>query len=365
MECGFCWVEKVEKIMTEEKNKSIVLYVVEDTKSAQFRYRVKNIVETLKKSSKWEARWALKSDLDDVDLADIDLVVILRQTGKDRVILDFIKKAQSKGLKVLFDLDDLIFDYRDLPTLMKGTGSKNAAYWMGYVWGIRRIAKRVNGFITTNDFLAEKLERSFFKSCSVIPNSLNFEQVEVADESLKNKKHKGFVIGYFSGSPTHTKDLRLVEPEIFRFLDEHKDAKFEIVGYVEPSSEMQKRINKGQVEVIKLVNYLDQMKMMAKVDVNIAPLVVNDFTNCKSELKFFEAGVVETVTIASPSYSFEKAISDSRNGFLAQPGEWYDKLEYIYKNPAKSQEIAKKAREYALKHYYGKEFLKVVEEAYG
>ncbi|MBO7718339.1 glycosyltransferase, partial [Candidatus Saccharibacteria bacterium] len=90
----------------------------------------------------------------------------------------------------------------------------------------------------------------------------------------------------------------------------------------------------------------------------------NDFTNCKSELKFFEAGAVETTTIASPTYAFLKAIENGKNGFLARPGEWYDKLEYLYKHPEENKTIAKQARKYALKHYYGKEFLEEVEAAY-
>ena len=346
-------------------NKKTVLYIVEDVKSAQFRYRVKNVVEALKDSGEWEAKWVLRSELSENDLLGVDLVVVLRQTGKDGALLNFIKKAHEKSLKVLFDLDDLIFDYKDLPVLMKGTNSKNVLYWAGYIWGIRRIAKKADGFIATNDFLVGKLKRSFGKPCGVIFNSLNSEQIKVADESLKDKKHDSFVIGYFSGSPTHTKDLRMVEPEIFRFLDEYKDARLKIVGYVEPSSEMQKRIENGQVEICELVDYLEQMKMMAKVDVNIAPLVINDFTNCKSELKFFEAAAVETVTIASPTYTFSRAISDSQNGFLAKPGEWYNKLKYSYENPTENEKIAKKAREYALKHYYGQEFLKEVKKAYG
>ena len=52
------------------------------------------------------------------------------------------------------------------------------------------------------------------------------------------------------------------------------------------------------------------------------------------------------------------------NGFLAQPGEWYDKLEYLYQHPEENRRVAKNARKYALKHYYGKEFLKEVEKVY-
>ena len=77
--------------MTEEnKTKKTVLYIVEDTETAQFRYRVKNVVETLEGSSKWTAQWVLKTDLDRVAIECVDLVVVLRQTAKDKKVLDFI-----------------------------------------------------------------------------------------------------------------------------------------------------------------------------------------------------------------------------------------------------------------------------------
>ena len=113
------------------------------------------------------------------------------------------------------------------------------------------------------------------------------------------------------------------------------------------------------------MDYLDQIKALARIDVNIAPLVVNDFTNSKSELKFFEAAVVKTTTIASPTYVFKKAIQDGKNGFLAKPGEWGEKLNYIYDNLSENKKIGSEARKYALENYYGEKFLKDIEEAYG
>ena len=268
--------------------------------------------------------------------------------------------------KVLFDIDDLIFDYRDLKLIYNTTKEKSLFYWLGYIWGVRRIAKRVDGFLCTNEFLAGKLKRSFNKPVRVIPNSLNREQVELSKKLIKkkDKKQEKFVVGYFSGSPTHMKDFRMVEPELVKFLQSHEDVKLRVVGDMEFSNEMKKWIEKDRVEVLDKVDYLKLQELISGVDVNIAPLLINDFTNCKSELKFFEAGVVETTTIASPTYTFKKAIKDGKNGFLAKSGEWYDKLEYLYKHPEENKKIAKNAREYALKHYYGKEFLEEVEEAY-
>ena len=342
-----------------------VLYLAEDKKSAQFRYRVKNVAEVLgKTNTKWDMEWVLKDDLTKLDLERFDLVVILRQTDKDGQIGQFIDLAHKVGKKVLFDLDDLIFDYRDLPLLMRSTNSRNIFYWVGYFWGIRRIARKVDGFLCTNDFLGKKLKRSFRKPYKVIPNSLNREQVEVSEKYLKEKKHEGFVVGYFSGSPTHVKDFRMVEPELVRFLNKYEGSLLRVVGYMEPSGQMQELVARGRVKFLDLVDYLKLQKLIAEVDVNIAPLVVNDFTNCKSELKFFEAAAVETTTIASPNYSFKKVIKDGENGFLAKSGEWFEKLEYLYEHTEENEKIAKRASKYAMEHYYWKEFLRKVEAAY-
>lgn len=343
-----------------------VVYVAEDFGSAQFRYRVKNVIEALEKSERWRGRYFLKSEASKIDFDEVNVLVILRQMAKDGVVLNLMKRAQECGVKVLFDLDDLVFDYKDLGLVWRSVGEKSWLYWAGYFWGVRRIAKKVDGFLCTNEFLAGKLKRSFGKPVKVIPNSLNRAQVEVSDKCVADggKKHDGFIVGYFSGSPTHAKDFAVVESELICFLKEHNDAKLLVVGYMKFSPEMKEMIRVGKVEVHELVDYLELQELMAGVDVNIAPLLVNDFTNCKSELKFFEAAVVETTTIASPTYTFKKAITDGENGYLAQPGEWYDKLEYLYKHPKKNKEIAKRAREYALRHYYGKEFLEEVEKAY-
>lgn len=344
-----------------------VLYVVEDTEAAQFRYRVKNVVEVLYGSERWYGKYCLKNEIRGIDFDGVDVLAIERQTARDNVILRLIEKAKKCGVKVLFDVDDLVFDYTSLRLVSRTVGEKNMLYWTGYFWGIRRIAKRVDGFLTTNEFLGEKLKRSFNKPYKIIRNSLNEKQIEVSNKCIKEKSEKkigSFTVGYFSGSPTHSKDFEMVENELVKFLKLHDGAKLFVVGYMNFSREMQEMIDAGKVRIQKPVNYLRLQELMAKVDVNIAPLVVNDFTNCKSELKFFEAGTVETTTIASPTYAFKKAIKDGENGFLAQPGEWYDKLEYLYSHPEENRKIAKRAREYALKHYYGKEFLKEVEAAY-
>lgn len=348
-------------------NKRSILYVVEDTKSAQFRYRVKNIIAACQNSQNYTVDFLRISELAKIEqaLPDISALIFERQTSKNSTIPKLIKSAQKKGIKVIFDLDDLIFDYRDLPLLMYSTNSKNIFYWTGYFWGIRRIAKRADGFITTNRFLAKKLECSFKKPVAVISNSLNAEQISVSEKYLKSQKsHKGFILGYFSGSPTHAKDFRLIEPDLINFLKKHEDASLKIVGYMDFSARVKSLIDTGKIKFEPPVSYLKLQEKIAEVDVNLAPLIDNDFTNCKSELKFFEAAIVETPTLATPTFAFKKAIKQGQTGFLCRAGEWLPTLEKLYSDPALRTKVALAAKDYCLKTYHGQNFLKEVEGAY-
>lgn len=349
-------------------NKPKVIYLSENTNSAQYRYRVQNVLEATAKSQHYQVISFLKSELPKLEkaLLSASLLIVERQTAKDDIIPSLIKKAHSLGVKVIFDLDDLIFDYRDLPLLMRSTNSKNIFYWTGYFWGIRRIARLADGFLATNTFLADKLWRSFKKPVAVISNSLNLGQISASEEALKNQKpHAGFIMGYFSGSPTHAKDFRLIEPEVTQFLEKHENVRLTVVGYMDFSPRAQALLDSGRITFQKPVDYLKLQKLMTNVDVNLAPLVLNDFTNCKSELKFFEAAIVETTTIASPSFCFKKAIQHQETGLLAQPGDWFDCLELLYGDPKLNRRLAKNAKKFALENYYGKKFLTQIEEAYG
>ncbi len=344
-----------------------IAFLVEDKNSTQYRYRILNISDALKKSEKFSSEIFLLSDSKKFksQFKDFSFLVILRQTPKGSTLLNLIESAKKNRLKVIFDLDDLIFDYRYLRTLMSSTNSKNIFYWLGYFFGIRRIAKRVDGFLTTNDFLAKKLKTTFNKPVAVIPNSLNSAQISASKDILKNKpKSKNFTLGYFSGSPTHAKDFRLIEPELIKFLNDFPDSILKIVGYMNFSNSAQKLLKEGRIVFEKPVDYLKLQEKIASVNVNLAPLLINDFTNCKSELKFFEAAIVETTTIASPNFSFKTAIKNNETGFLTKPDEWYKTLKFLYENPKENQKIARAAKNYCLENYYGENLLKIIERAY-
>ena len=156
----------------------------------------------------------------------------------------------------------------------------------------------------------------------------------------------------------------MVFPELIDFLDNHHDAKLKIVGLLPIPTSAKKYLDNGQIEFTPIVDFLTLEKLVSEVDINIAPLDDNIFANCKSDLKFYEAALVKTPTIASPTFAFKKAIKSGETGFLCRPGEWYDALEKLYLDSNLRQKIAEQAYDYCLKTYSPDACLAEIEESY-
>lgn len=349
-----------------DSGRRIALYLADKPDSSTFRYRCYNTFSAAKDSKNWCAIYFFACELDQIHefLPKIDLFILARQYPPHSAIKDTLKEIKENKIPIILDLDDLLFDESYLDELLKAINDKfNPAYWRSYIKNVRALADFSDGFITTNDFLGSKMTQTLHKPYRVIINSLNSEQLLISSKCLDHKKHRYFTLGYFSGSPTHDNDLALIAPDLAKFLFAHPDAKLNIVGYMHLPKIL--KPHSTQIKFIPPVDFLELQRLMSEVDVNLAPLVDNIFTNCKSELKFFEAAAVETTTIASPTYTFKKAIQNKKTGFLCQPGEWYDVIEYLYQHPEENRKIAKNAREYCLGRYSGEAFLKNIKEVYG
>jgi hypothetical protein len=107
-----------------------------------------------------------------------------------------------------------------------------------------------------------------------------------------------------------------------------------------------------RVEVFPMQDVLDLQRLIAEVEINLVPLRNNVFTNCKSELKFFEAAATGTITVASPTFAFAAAIEDGRTGFLSAAQNWCQTLERAMQSlDGDYFSIANSAAELALERY--------------
>ncbi len=362
-----------------EQGKRIALLIYEQADTSTFRYRGYNIMQQTLQSSKWQSVYFFMNEVSTIlDLLEIIHLVVIIRVKWVHNLDQIVSRAKANGKKVLFDVDDMVFSIDHLNvvtnTLNVHFGSeRDYEFWFAYISRIGFSASKADGFVTTNHFLGEQLEKTFKKPYRIIKNALNQEQLDVSAAFAKDKArqlarkrraYEHFTIGYFSGTPSHINDFREAAPELALLLDKYPDMHLKVVGFMEFPSLMEAAIHRGQVFYTPLVDFLELQRLTAEVDVNIVPLVENTFTNCKSELKFFEAAIVYTPTIATPIYTYANCIKDGVNGFLCRPGQWFKTIEKVYNKEVDIPTIIQRAHEYAIQEYSGNVFTKQIEESY-
>ncbi len=299
------------------------VWIYEKPDSSTFRYRVFNMVEALR-SVAVPATWCRVEEIPAL-LGKLDHVatIVLARVRYDATVGTLIVAARSRGIRLLFDCDDLVFDTSHvhllLDTLDLDTQS-SAMFdqWFAYVGRLEATAKLCDGGIATNRFLAKQMKEVVTGPIRVVPNFLNRRQQEVSEQLLDTKRASGFhsdepkVIGYFSGTPSHRRDFAVAIPALVRLLQRDERIRLRIVGFLDDLGPLADFTT--QIQRLPLLDWVSLQKAIAEVDINIVPLQDNVFTNCKSELKYFEAAIVGTLTIASETLPFRDALGLQRNG---------------------------------------------------
>lgn len=315
-----------------------ILYLYDHLDYSTFRYRAYNVCQALEGSPSVRAHFFFRGEIQGLRryLPHVDACVLVRLRWSPEVD-SLLGHLGALGKKVYWDVDDLVFDNRYLPLLMNTVSldlSDEATLddWFGYVGRLDRVASVCDGHLCTNEYLAGKLREKYGKGVRIVPNLLNLEQAELSATLMRRSRRRGpgFRIGYFSGSPSHNNDFYTVAGEVAAFLRRHDDAHLRVVGFLDLPPAYASLAGAGRITCEPLKPYTDLQESIWSVDVNLVPLIVNDFTHCKSELKYFEAAVVGVPTIASKIYSYKAAIRHGENGFLCDPGEWLDTLEALY-----------------------------------
>lgn len=351
--------ERLRKINQIDSKKKVV-YIYEKADTSTFRYRAYNPCQALNDSISWAGSYFFENELPILEksLKSVNVVVFCR-TPWSHTFDIFFHKAKKYKIPTVFDVDDLVFNIEKIPMIMNTLGLEfcyqNYQYWFTSISRHWLMGKLCDFTFATNEFLCEQLRQTFDKPSFVSNNFLNNEQIELSknlfNEKIVNKKqNSNFKIGYFSGTPTHRNDFNRIVMELSDLLDQYPEITLEIVGFMDIPKCLLKHFKEKQVFLTPLVDFLTLQKKIAHVDVNIVPLIDNVFTNCKSELKFFEAAIVGTITCATPIYTFKNNIQNKISGFLCQEGEWYGILEKIYKKEFDPTMI-KQAHDYCLKKY--------------
>ena len=264
---------------------------------------------------------------------------------------NFIRSAQELGKSVIFDTDDLIFDEEQIAYI-------RALQWLPqeevslYYDGVRRYHRTLSlcrfASVTTEP-LREAIQRLFPQiQCFINPNTLSDIQLAQAEEVLKlsrSSEDKDVVrIAYFSGTHTHNVDFQVCSRAIERILDAYPNARVMLVGHLDIGNEFERFGDR--IERYPLLPWQELPRLFGKVDINLAPLELeNPFTDAKSALKYFEAGIMGVPTVASDVRAYRASIKHGENGFLCRTEEdWVRCLSNLVQDERLRSEMGSLAR---------------------
>jgi glycosyltransferase involved in cell wall biosynthesis len=315
-----------------------LVYVSGEADTPGHTYRVERFVSTaieLGHSAIVITPLEIPTRLGEIEQAQI--LLLWRTTWSDEVA-HAVATARRAGARVVFDVDDLMFD----PSLARSeiidairSASLNEAQVGAHFSAVQRCIMEADICVTTTEELAFQL-RGLGKRTHVLPNSFDRSLHATARRARLNwrqlKRDSLVRIGYAGGSRTHQRDfgcaveaiakLMREVPHVSLVLFQTPDGQTPLVDVHEfPAlTGLEDRIEwRSMQTVTELPNEL------ARFDVNIAPLEFgNPFCEGKSELKFWEAALVEVPTVASPTGPFRRAIRHGKTGFLAASADdWF------------------------------------------
>jgi len=266
----------------------------------------------------------------------------------------FILRARLQGKPVIFDTDDWVFDVAAVPHVaaLDTMPEDERVLFLDGLARYRKTLLACDAIMVTTGRLRD-LASEIHSTVFVCLNAVSQRMVEQADAALLKKRvyerkdsvREEVTIAYLSGTPTHNRDFLEAADAVLWALETYSTVKFQAVGQIDLDARFA-RFGK-RVERIPLQLWQHLPTILSQVDINLAPLEQgNPFTDCKSCIKYIEAGLLGVPTIASPRIDFRRAIDPGRNGLFADtPQEWQQALQSLIESPKLRQEMGRRAYE--------------------
>ena len=343
-----------------------LLYVSGEPHTPGHRYRILRYIEVAREAGR-KADWTTVADLSGpLEVLDsYDVMIIWRAAWNDDVARA-VAYMRARARLVIFDVDDLMVE-PDFANTRLIDGIRSQGLTEG---GVRRHYAAVRQTMLAADFCFAATERLAFhmraagKSCHVLPNGFDQAAHDTSREAARlwrtSRPDNRVRIGYAGGSKTHQKDLAIAIGAVAQVLRDFPNSL--LVLFFEPDSGLrlvdieefpalaglEDRIEWRPLQTLEALPF-----EMARFDINLAPLELgNPYCESKSELKFFEAALVETPTIATPTGPFRAAIEHGKTGFLAVGHEdWLSYLRMLANRPELRARVGRQAYHAALANF--------------
>jgi glycosyltransferase involved in cell wall biosynthesis/SAM-dependent methyltransferase len=345
-----------------------VVYVIGCHEGESKRYRAHNVAEALRELG-YETVAIGDGDIVELIASGMSVrVVVLFRSGDTPAARALISWCAKSKIALVYDVDDLVFELESID-LIRVVGTFSELERAQYVGGVEQYRKMLQAAVLVTcptAFLASRIEL-LGKRAEVIPNSLNRHQIEIANRIIAEPKAEGGAvrISYFSGSNTHQTDFRACEGALLSLFERYPRCRLVVGGILDLSTPWERYMDR--VDRLPFMPYDEMLAALAGMDINIAPLEMgNAYCEGKSQLKIFEAGLVQVPTVASATSSYREAIENGTDGFLASnEAEWLQALDRLVLDRELRRRTGARARARALRQFGPEVTAKAAVRAYG
>ena len=343
----------------------LLVYERECGDAPTFRYFGYNVAQRLGSSERAFATYLFVDELGSEEgraLLSLANALSLVRCRVRPELVTLAREAKARGVRVAYTIDDNALGAQTSEHIIQlmatdPTNDFERRFWRGTTERFRLASELADALVVPGDFFAGLLRERAGKPVLVLRSSVNDEQVAIAERIVHDRgevRDGRFLVGYFSGTSSHREDFALVEDALCSFLERHDDAALVLGGSLELSERLVALMARGRVIAVPRVDYVTLQYLQASVDVVLAPLVVDEFTNCKSGLKVFEAAIVGTPACASPAFAYREAIEEGVTGYVCETtADWERALEALRSDRDACSRMGDAARAYALERYYG------------
>lgn len=318
-------------------------------------YRIENRIEALIGEDWISGRIDLTRDRSEDIIAACDVLFVFRMEMTP-TLEALYALAQIHKRKVIFDIDDLIFDPAFMNpkfiAFLENASQSERLAWRTKCENYRNALAGANVAFVPTETLAEYAS-AYVHDVYVVPNGLSQSRLCSACRLSSEPKAKPITIGYASGTATHDRDFAEVAHVLAETLTKHPDVKLVLQGPVQGEGVDALEPVKSQIERRDLVPFEKLPYSLHQFDINIAPLEVgNPFCESKSELKYFEAALVGVPSIVSRTNTFANSLEHGVTGLLAESSEeWREALEQLVTDKAFRLSLGKCAKAAVMNNY--------------
>jgi len=252
------------------------------------------------------------TQLKDIDLDKVDNLLVSRKLSvTDHK--EFKKMLDEHGVRLILDNDDYWKLNKDNPAWQ--------LYEVYYGPDIKKTIRIADVIWTPSRYLARQMSHiNPLADIRFVNNAIDPIEKQWANQRKTSGKELRF--GYL-GASAHTNDIKLMN---YKFTGKNlvciKDLGYEEI--LEPN------------QTIKPKGIFEYGLYYKRIDVSLAPLGVNRFNRCKSDLKVTEAAMTKTAIIASNVENYNGSIIHGETGLLCSTkDEWRGAIESMTKADAK------------------------------